>query len=152
MPSSPVQITFCVDKGSTTPLPLSTEAEQVQTTQEEEPQNTSTKEVSEEGQISEQPQETFQEIEVRTIDSTDTKTPSTNLMQKERTLKRGDKGKGIGEQNPSSSKGKSWLENIPRWLRKEVIMNKKQQFTTEEEDRMELIEVQWYLDSPPKDA
>lgn len=44
------------------------------------------------------------------------------------------------------------MEHIPRWLRKEVIRNKKQQFTIEEEDMMELIEVIRKLESPPKDA
>ena len=44
------------------------------------------------------------------------------------------------------------MENIPRWLRKEVIRNKKQQFTIEEEDRLELIEVLRNHDSPSKDA
>ena len=42
------------------------------------------------------------------------KTLGIDLMQKERTLERGDKGKGIAEHNPSSSKGKSSLDHIPR--------------------------------------
>jgi len=44
------------------------------------------------------------------------------------------------------------MEHIPRWLRKEVIRNKRQKFTTEEEDRMELIEVLRKPESSPKDA
>lgn len=75
------------------------------------------------------------------MDSTDTETPSVDLSQKEKTQERGDKGKSIIEKTPLSSKGKSLMERIPRWLRKEVIRKKRQQFTTEEEDRIELIEV-----------
>ena len=77
----------------------------------------------EEGQISEQPQKTSEDTEIRTMDSMETKIPSVDLVQKERTPKRGDKTKGIVEKTPSSSKGKYLLEHIPRWLRKEVIRN-----------------------------
>ena len=87
-----------------------------------------------------------------TIDSMDIEIPGMDLSPKENTLERSDKGKTIAEKTPSSSKGKSLVEHIQRWLRNEVIRNKRQQFTIEEEDRMELIEVIRKLESPPKDA
>ena len=86
------------------------------------------------------------------MDSTDIETPSVDLIQKERTPERGDKGNSIAEKNPSSLKGKSPMDNIPRWLRNEVIRNKKQKFTIEEEDRMKLIEALRKPKSIPKDA
>ncbi len=51
----------------------------------------------EEGKISEQPQQTFEDIEVRTMESRNIETPCIDLMQKERTPKKGDKGKGIAK-------------------------------------------------------
>ena len=108
--------------------------------------------MSEEGKISEQPPKISQEIEVGIVDSIDTKTPYVDLVQKERTPKRGDKGKSIAEKNPSSSKGKYLMEHIPRWLRKEFIRNKKHKFISKEEDRMELIEVLRKSKSSPKDV
>lgn len=64
-PPSPLQVTVA-DKGSTTPLPLSTKEEQVQKeiSQEEELQQTSTNEVSEERHMVEYPQQTSQDVEV----------------------------------------------------------------------------------------
>ena len=55
VPSSHLQVTFCVDKGSTTPLLLGTKAEKVQIEHEEEPQQVSIDEISKEGKISEKP-------------------------------------------------------------------------------------------------
>jgi len=55
-PSSPMQVTFCVDKGFVTPLPPKNEGEQVQMEQGEEPQQVPIDEVSEEGKICEYPQ------------------------------------------------------------------------------------------------
>lgn len=120
--------------------------------QEEEPEHVSTNDVSKEGKISEKPQQASQDTEVRTVDSTDIETLGADLSQKEKTPRRSDQGKGIAKLTPSSSKRKSLLEHIPRWLRKEVIRNKKKQFNIEEEDIMELITVLRRPESPPKDA
>ena len=86
------------------------------------------------------------------MDSIDIETINTDLSQREKTPERSNKGKSIVEKTSSSSKGKSFVQYIPRWLKKEVIRKKKQQFTTEEEDIMELIEVLRKPDSPQKDA
>lgn len=83
---------------------------------------------------------------------TDTKTTDVDLSQKEKILKRSDKGKSIVEQTPSSSKGKYLMEHVPRWLRKDVIRKRRQKYSTQEEDMRELIEVLRKLESPPKDA
>ena len=139
--ASQLKVTLLVDKGSTTPLLLGTKIEQVQTEHEKEPQQVSIDEVSEKGQIGEQPQQTSQDTEVRTVGSTDTKTVGKEPSQREKTLERSDKCKSIAIQTPSSSKGKSPVQHIPRLHKKNVIRNKKQQFTTKEEDIMELIEV-----------
>ena len=75
-PPSPFHVTFFVDKGLATQLPPNTKEEQVQVEKEEEPQQAFFDEVLEEGQISEKPHKTFQAIEVRTVDSTDTEAPN----------------------------------------------------------------------------
>ena len=54
-------------------------------------------EVLEEKKISEKPQKTSQDTEVRNVDSIDTETLGADLVQKERTPERGDKGKSIVE-------------------------------------------------------
>lgn len=80
-PSSPIQVTLSIDKGFATPLPPNTEEEQVREEQEKEPQQVSTNEVSEEGQIVEYPQQDSQDIEVRTIDSIDTEAQCRSLTK-----------------------------------------------------------------------
>ena len=147
-----LQVTFCVDKGLVTPPPPGTKIVQVQIEHEEELQQVSTDEVSEEGQIGEKPQQTSQDIEMINVGSIDTWTINKEPSQREKTLERSGKGKGIAKKTSSSSKEKSPTQHIQRWLRKEVIRRKKQQFTIEEEDKIELIEVLRKLDSPPKDA
>ena len=44
------------------------------------------------------------------------------------------------------------MEHILRWLRKELIRNKRQRYDSEEEGMRELIEVLKKPKSPPKDA
>ena len=61
--------------------------------------------------------------------------------QKERTLEIRNKGKEGAEQNPSSSSGRPSVEQVPRWLQKEIIINNKKKFNANEEDMIELIEV-----------
>ena len=97
--------------------------------------------MSEEGQIYEEPQQTSQDTEVRTVDSTNTKMPDVDLSQKEKTLERSDKGKGLAIQTPFSSKDKSPMEDTTRWFRKEVMTrHKRQLYCTEEEGMRELVE------------
>lgn len=125
-PPLTIQVTILMDKGSTTPLPLRNEEEQVQEEQEEETQKISTNEVLEGGKICKQPQQSSQDTEVRIVYSTDTNILGVDLLEKEKTLERSDKGKGIVEKTPSSSKGNFLMDQILRWLRKEVIRNKRQ--------------------------
>lgn len=55
------------------------------------------------------------------------------------TLERSDKGKGLAEQTPSSSKYKSQMGTTPRWLNKEaMVRNKRQLYCSEEEEMKEL--------------
>ena len=61
-----------------------------------------------------------------------------------------DKGKGVAEKTPSSSRGRSLLEQPPRWLHKEMIRSKKPQFTIDEEDMIELVEVLSKLEFPSR--
>ena len=48
------------------------------------------------------------------MDSTNTEMPEVDLSQKEKTLERSEKGKGIAIQAPSSSKDRSLMEDTPR--------------------------------------
>ena len=59
--------------------------------QEEEPQQRPTNEVLEEGKIYVEPHQNYQDIEVRTMDSTYTRILDVDLSQKEKTLERSDK-------------------------------------------------------------
>ena len=80
--------------------------------------------------------------------STKIETTEDEPSQKEKTPKRSDKGKGVSEQTPSSSRGRSLLQQVPRWLRKEMIRSKKPQFSTDEVFMIELIKVLSELESP----
>ena len=72
----------------------------MQLVKEEEPQQRPTNEVSEEGKIYEEPQQTSQDTEVRTVESTDTWMSDVDLSLKEKTPKRSNKGKSIAKKNP----------------------------------------------------
>ena len=122
-----------MDKGSTTPLPPINK-EKVQAMQEDEPQKISIGEVSKEGKIYEEPQQTSQDIEVGTVDSIYTGITNVDPSQKERNLERSDKGNGIAKKTPSSSKYMSLMETTPRWLNKEVmVMHKRQLYCSGDE-------------------
>lgn len=84
--------------------------------------------------------------------STKIETTEGEPSQKEKTPQRSDKGKVITRMTPSSSKGRNLVEQVPRWLRKEMIRNKKKQFNVDEEDIIELIEVLTKPKSPSKEA
>ena len=81
----------------------------------------------EEGKIYEEPQKNSHDIEVRIVDLIDTKMPDVDLSQKEKTLERSDKGKGLVVQTPSSNKYMSSVGTTPRWLRKEVMFRHKKE-------------------------
>ena len=66
--------------------------------------------------------------------------------------KRIDKGKVVVEHTPSSSRGGPSVERVPRWLRKEMMRNRKPQFHVDEEDMIELDEVLNKHESPSKEA
>ena len=86
-PPSPSQDLSCLDKCSVTHLPMGNE-EWAQAKQVEEPQKRSIDEVLEEGKIDEEPQQTSQDIELRTMESKNTEMHHMDLSQKEKTLER----------------------------------------------------------------
>ena len=87
------------------------------------------------------------------MNSKDTEMPNVDLSQKEKIMKMSFKGKVIVKQAPSSSKDKSSMEHIPRWLRKEVmIRNKRQGYSNKEGGMGELIKALKKPKSPIDDA
>ena len=152
-PSSPLQVTM-VDKGSITLSIPNSKEEQVQKepSQEEEPQQMTTDEVSKEGKIVEYPQQASQDTEVQTTSSIETKTIEGEPSQRERTPRRSDKGKQVAKHTPSSSRGEPLVYQVLRWLRKEMMRNKKPQFNTDEEDMIKLAKVLNKPESPSQEA
>lgn len=100
----------------------------------------------------EYPQKASQDTEVRTVGSTKIETIEGEQSQREKTLERSNKGKGVAKKTPSSLRGRPLVEWVPRWLCKEMIRNRKKQFNANEEDMIELFEVSRKLESPSKEA
>ena len=63
-------------------------------TEEVQPQQQNSIELSNEGKIPKEPQQTPHNIEVRILAQSNTETPTSNLSQREKTPKRTNKGKG----------------------------------------------------------
>ncbi len=79
--------------------------------------------------------------------------PDVDPSHKERTSKRSNKGKGLVEKSPSSSKDKSLMETTPRWLNKEVMVRTKRQlYCSEEDGTKELVEALKKPKLPTSDA
>ena len=89
----------------------------------------------------EYPQQASYDVEVRTVGSTKIETIEGGPSQRENTLEGIDKGKEVEKKTPSSSKEKSLAQHVPRWLWKEMMRNKKQEFNANDEDMIELFEV-----------
>ena len=83
--------------------------------------------------------------------STEVETTKEETSQMEKTLEMSDKGKGVAKETSSSSRGRSSSKQAPRWLHKEMIRSKKPQFTADEEDMIELVEVLNKLESPSRE-
>ena len=100
-----------------------------------------TNEVLKEGKMVEYSQLASQGTEVQTKGSMKMETIEGEPSQRESNFGRSDKGKEVVEHNPSSLRGGPLVEWVPRWLRKEIMRNKKPQFRVDEEDLIELVEV-----------
>ena len=111
-----------------------------------------TNEVLKEESMVEYSQKASQDIEVQTIGSMKKETTEGEPSQRERTLRRSDKGKEVAKHTPSSSRGRPSVQRVSRWLRKEIMRNRKAQFDVDEEDIIELAEVLNKLESPSQEA
>ena len=84
--------------------------------------------------------------------STEVVTIEDEPSQGEKNLERNHKVKVVAKRTPSSLKGRPSMEQIPRWLQKEMVRNKKHRFNADEEDMIELIKVLRKPEFPLKEA
>ncbi len=109
-------------------------------------------EVLKEGKMVEYSQQVSQDTKVQTKSSMEMETIEEEPSQRERTLRRSDKGNEVAKHTPSSLRGMPSIECIPNLLRKEMMRSMKPQFHADEEDIIELAEVLNKLESPSQEA
>ena len=68
------------------------------------------------------------------------------------TPNKSDKGKGVVEHAPSSSRARSTKKHIPRWFQKEIMRSAKPQFHASEDDICDIIKILNKPESPLHDA
>ena len=103
---------------------------------------------SKEEKIVEYSQPPSQDTEVQAIGSMETASIEGESSQQEMTPSKSDKGKGVVQHTPSSSRAKSMEKHILSWIQKEIMRMKKPQFHASEDDICDIVEILNKLESP----
>ena len=104
-------------------------------------------EVSKEGQMVEYSQPPSQDTEVQAVGSTEIEAIEGEPIQPEMTPSRSNKVKEVAKHTPSSSRSRSLVEHIPRWIQKEIMRSTKPQFHALEDDIYDITEILNKLES-----
>lgn len=111
-----------------------------------------TDEVSEERHMVEYSQSPSQDTKVQATGSTKTEAIEEEPSLREITPRRGNKEKEVAEHTPSSSRVRSSVGRIPRWIGKEIMRSTKPQFYVSEEDICDIAKILNKPESPSHEA